>query len=84
MKKQFVWLLVATILLSGCQQVNKKRSQYVRNFAQDYLNTSLIAPLKIPEGMAQPEVTENYPLPENIPAPGSVTPPSLTPPGFAL
>jgi len=82
--KKIGYSVVLALLLTGCQQVSQKRSQYVRDFSQDYKTASLGAPLRIPEGMHIPVPTENTLLPEEIPAPGSVNTPSLIPPGFNI
>jgi len=83
-KKNYLKLTayLCLIVLSGCQQMNDKRSQYVRNRSQDYLKSSVIAPLQVPEDLSLPAAYEVYPLPKDIPELGSLQPVSLIPPGF--
>jgi uncharacterized lipoprotein len=51
------------------------------HFEQDYRDSALLAPLKIPEDLSYPMSTENYPLPDCLEE-GLPEPVSIEPPGF--
>jgi uncharacterized lipoprotein len=70
------------VLLCGCQQISKTKENYWTTSDKQYLKSTEGAPLKVPEGLSFKQDTETYPLPKNLPAPGSVKPVSLEPPGF--
>lgn len=82
MKKSII-LVIFALTLSACATVREKKSEYIKNHANDYLKSSVIAALRVPEGLSLPK-EENvlYPLPQSLPEPGSVVPPPLEPPGF--
>jgi uncharacterized lipoprotein len=71
-------LMLLAVMLSGCQQSSK----VVPNHAKDYLTSTIIAPLRVPEGINQPREIDTYPLPYEIPMLGSLQPVPLEPPGF--
>ncbi|MGD9591499.1 MAG: hypothetical protein AB7V32_03160 [Candidatus Berkiella sp.] len=76
-----IGLIFGLILLSGCQQV-VPRSEYLRNRSKDYLNSRLIPPIKVPQGLSEPPESLAYPLPSIVPPIGSLKPINLEPPGF--
>lgn len=82
--KKVISVMVMLLSLVGCQQVAKQKHEYVRNRGKDYLTSFAIAPLEIPPELSHPTPTENFPLPEGIPALGKVGPVSLVPPGFGI
>jgi len=79
---KFLFLGLTVLSISACQQVNHQRSKYIRDRGQDYLSSALIPPLKIPEDLDYPSVTQTFPIPENPPLPGQVMQVCLIPPGF--
>ncbi len=79
-KKSLLCALV--LLLLGCQQLGEKKSLKLKNHRNDYLESSLLASLALPPGLQLPKETENYPIPTSLPAPESLAPLSLEPPGF--
>lgn len=78
---QIMALILMSIVNLGCQQMHMTREQYIRNRANDYLRTSLIEPLRVPEGFSHPHTYETYPLPSTLPQ-GPLEPASVVPPGF--
>lgn len=54
----------------------------MRNRSMDYLKSSVIAPLRVPQDLSDPSTYEVYPLPNDMPELGSLQPVSLLPPGF--
>lgn len=78
------WLVLLVVVLCGCQQINEKRSHYVRNRDNDYLKSTTIAPLQVPEDLSQLRANETFPLPEDPPRLGTLKPAPLTPPGFGV
>jgi len=81
-KLKLIGLMLIVFTLGACQQLSDKRTQYIRNRAQDYLKSSMIPPLRVPENLSHPYPTDNYPIPRNIPLASAVPPVSLVPPGF--
>ncbi|MFI4937623.1 MAG: hypothetical protein ACHQJ6_03835 [Candidatus Berkiellales bacterium] len=81
-KYYFLSLVLVIITLSGCQQFSQKKTEYIGRWRPDYRSSTVLPPLKIPANVNHPAVTESYPLPLQIPAPGSVSAVSLVPPGF--
>ena len=81
MKLKLSSLMVGSLLLLGCQTLENQQLDYWRSSENDYLNSRLIAPLKLPEGFKL-EKQSNYPIPSPLPQPGSIHRPSLVPPGF--
>lgn len=79
MKNSKYFLLVGSILLNGCQQLNEKRAEYVRNREYDYLSSAVIAPLQVPADLTHPRANEDFSL---VLAPAKVENVSLVPPGF--
>lgn len=77
-----VMIILLTGLLCACQQINDKRSQYVRNRELDYVNSTLIAPLKVPHDLTLEQRNDIYPIPYDLPAIGSLKPVNIEPPGF--
>lgn len=75
-----IFLILTTLLLQGCQHFDQ-REMPIRNRANDYLRTSLIEPIIIPDGMSYSKHNQLYPLPEVIPT-GKIEPASIVPPGF--
>ena len=73
--------VMACMSLLGCQAVDMRVSDYFKNHSKDYLVTGVIAPLQVPDDFTH-MVENQYPLPCPLPAPGSVEPPSICPPGF--
>jgi uncharacterized lipoprotein len=67
-------VILVTGLLMGCQTIKGNDKQY--------LKSSLINPLKMPAGLTLKEDKETYPLPPQVPQPGTVAPVSIEPPGF--
>lgn len=73
--------MLALMSLVGCQAVDMRVSDYFTNHSKDYLVTGVISPLQVPEGYSYC-ANNVYPLPSPLPAPGSVEPPPVCPPGF--
>jgi uncharacterized lipoprotein len=78
------WLLLLIAALCGCQQINEKRQTYVRDRAEDYLSSAIIAPLQVPPSLSHPVESEAYPLPEPLPSMGELQDVPLLPPGFGV
>lgn len=78
--RSVILLISPILLLQGCQNMGE-REMIIRNRANDYLRTSLIEPIKIPEGLSYSRQAQLYPLPDVIPE-GSVEQASVVPPGF--
>lgn len=72
-------ILLTLTSLCACQHI--PRETIIRNRANDYLRTSLIAPLKVPPGLSHPDQAEVYPLPKVLPV-GNIEKVSVQPPGF--
>ncbi|MBS0289942.1 MAG: hypothetical protein JSS07_07925 [Proteobacteria bacterium] len=79
---QKVSILFFVLLLTGCQQVYQKKSEYFADHSKDYLKSSMVAHLKVPPGLTKPPENETYPMPANIPSPGDLKSVPLEPPGF--
>jgi uncharacterized lipoprotein len=69
------------ILLCGCQQVNRAKKSW-NTTDKEYLKSTTSAPLKVPAELSLNQDFESYPLPQNLPAPDSLQPVPLEPPGF--
>lgn len=80
-KNAFVYLLFVILSTVGCQQVSKKKDQYMAHLAKDYHASRLIAPLKVPEDLHYPTSSDSYPLPEHVSSQAAAAV-SLVPPGF--
>lgn len=80
--KKIVTLALIVLPLLGCQQIARQKHEYIRNRSKDYLTSFTIAPLQVPADLSHPTPTEYYPLPENLPSIGKLSPVSLVPPGF--
>ena len=79
-KRIFFSALMLSVVLSGCQQLNQQRSQYIRDREKDYLISTVNAPLQVPNDLSFLKGQEHYSFPDVVP--GSVTPVSVVPPGF--
>lgn len=79
-KKCLLITLLSSILLTGCQQLNQQRSQYIRDREKDYLISTVNAPLQVPSDLSYMRGNEHYSFPDVIP--GKVQPVSIVPPGF--
>jgi uncharacterized lipoprotein len=83
----FCGIILSALTLSGCQSMHRynlekvKKSIAIRNHAYDYLQSGLIAPLRVPSDLSSLPQDNLYPLPENLPN-GRIKDPSLVPPGF--
>lgn len=82
--KKLVIILLSIVPLLGCQQMVAQKNEYIRNRTKDYLTSTIIAPLNVPPGLAQPSPTEHYPVPEGLPVMGSLSKIKLAPPGFGV
>lgn len=79
---KLIFLGLTVLSTCACQQMNEQRSKYIRDRGQDYLSSTLTPPLKVPDDLDYPSVTQSFPIPENPPLPGQVTSVCLVPPGF--
>ena len=75
-------LAISCILLCGCQQVHQVKDSHWDTSETKYLKSTANTSLKVPAELSLKQDFEAYPLPQNIPAPGSVKPVPLEPPGF--
>ncbi len=72
--------LLLSLSLTGCQQLNQQRAKYIRDREQDYLTSTVMAPMQVPADLTYLKGQEHYSYPDVIP--GSVHPMSIVPPGF--
>jgi uncharacterized lipoprotein len=79
-EKVLMTAFLFTVLLSGCQQLNQQRAVYIRDREQDYLTSTVIAPLRVPADLSYMSGQEHYAYPAV--QPGQLEPVSLVPPGF--
>ncbi|MBS0287782.1 MAG: hypothetical protein JSR17_10835 [Proteobacteria bacterium] len=81
-KVHIAGLMLCIVALSGCQHMRHTKEEYLRNRSQDYVNSRVIAPVRVPEGLSPIQESVAYPLPTDLPPIGSLKPVSLLPPGF--
>lgn len=72
--------LLLSMSLTGCQQINQQRAKYVRDREQDYLTSTVMAPMQVPADLTYLKGQEHYSFPDVIPE--SLHPVSVVPPGF--
>ncbi|MCS5712465.1 hypothetical protein [Candidatus Berkiella aquae] len=80
LNKTIMSVLMFSLLSTGCQQVNQQRMKYVRDREKDYLASTVMAPLRVPEDLSYLKGQEHYSFPDVIP--GRVDAVSIVPPGF--
>lgn len=80
-KYHYVGCLILTLFVCGCHQVDSLRTEYLARFEEDYRDSVLLAPLKIPEDLSYPSSPESYPLPDCLQT-GRPPEVSVEPPGF--
>lgn len=76
-------LSIALLLsaLMGCQSAKFQMNDFYFNHEKDYLKSSLLSPLLVPEGLTR-QISSNYPVPLDLPQISALEPVSLVPPGF--
>lgn len=80
MLKQWI-VIICLFSLAGCEFVHDKRRVYVRDRGQDYLESDINAPLKVPPHLTQYH-SDVFPLPDYVPLQRDLNEVALKPPGF--
>lgn len=73
-------LFIGSLMILSCQSAHDLRHAYLRDRGQDYLSSSIISPLEIPEGLSRPASSERYPV--TYADNSDLAVPSVVPPGF--
>lgn len=75
-------IFFTTFCLTGCFQSDNKNLLIVRDKSDDYLTSIVKPPLQVPADLSPlPQITQ-YPLPDDLPQPGTVAKVDILPPGF--